>query len=78
MHGIEWLSILNFLQTALRRARNEGEVELLGREQCDLLRYVVKSYLNGRTLDPNETDEVVGMLEQAGFSPLIPFPAVEE
>jgi hypothetical protein len=78
MHAIEWQSILNFLQTALRRSLREGGVELFGFEQCDALRHVVSGYLSGRSLDFHDTDEVMELLERTGFESVIPFPANEE
>jgi len=78
MHAIEWQSILNFLQTALRRSLSAGDVELFGIEQCDALRRVVSGYLSGRSLDSHDTDEVMELLERTGFESVIPFPANEE
>jgi hypothetical protein len=66
---INWQTILNHAQGMMRLAFAEKRVEQLTPEQCAAIRAIVDRHLGTATKSVDDLNEVVELIEQAGFDP---------
>ena len=68
-HDIDWQTILNHMQGMMRAFFLEKRAETLSAEQCKRIVELVKDYLGPATKTINDLNEVVRLIDDAGFDP---------
>jgi hypothetical protein len=66
---INWQTILNHTQGLLKQAFKAKRVEELNEEQCRRILEIVDRYLGPATKGTDDLNEVVRLIEDAGFDP---------
>jgi hypothetical protein len=64
---INWQTILNHAQGTVRQAFAEKRIEQLTSDQCAAMRAIVDRHLGTSTKSTDDVNEVVGLIEKAGF-----------
>lgn len=66
---IDWRTILNHVQGMVRQAFADKKVEQLTTEQCGCILEIVDRHLGPATKTTDDLNEVVRLIEDAGFDP---------
>lgn len=66
---INWQTILNHAQGMVRQAFAEKRIEQLTPDQCAAIRSIVDHHLGTSTKSIDDLNEVVELIEKAGFDP---------
>ncbi len=74
---IDWQSILNHMQGVMRTFFQEKRAESLTAEQCKALVDLVKDYLGPATKTTDDLNEVLRLIDDAGFDPFAAISADE-
>jgi hypothetical protein len=69
VRDIDWQTILNHAQGMLRQAFAERRVERLTPPQCRMIRHIVEDHLGPASKTADELNEVLRLIEDAGFDP---------
>src|SRR5207249_9395451 len=68
-HDIDWQTILNHLQGMMRVFFQEKKAECLTIEQCKSIAGLVRDYLGPATKTIDDLNEVLRLIDDAGFDP---------
>ena len=66
---IDWQTILNHMQGLMRAFFQEKKAECLNVEQCKKIARLVQDYLGPATKSIDDLNEVLRLVEDAGFDP---------
>jgi hypothetical protein len=68
---INWQTILNHAQVMVRQVFAEKRIDELTPEQCAAIRAIVDRHLGAATISVDDLNEVVELIEKAGFDPYV-------